>query len=295
LNTRQESQLTSSADTQTDKLVISIDSQVLAGIQTCNQQAAYRFIDSIEPRDYGMESLELGLIIHEGLAEHYAHFHNTPANVLRGNVAARMEAYAAAKTSLSRTQVNACIDIYSAYTAKYITDNWVVARDTNNNPLVESTFAKTLYEDDEIHILYTGITDLVLSSPYICPVDHKSWGSYFKPAIMSNQFHGYMWALNSKNLIINRIGVKGNTGKFERIVVTKSPEVIQEWKDDAVRDILRHLDMMHEGKFRRNREACGMYGGCRYITLCSAEPSHRKYLKEANYTVVPIWNPLNRD
>jgi hypothetical protein len=48
------------------------------------------------------------------------------------------------------------VDIYGHYAAKYIADDWVVARDTNNNPLVESTFAKTLYEDDEIHILYTA-------------------------------------------------------------------------------------------------------------------------------------------
>jgi hypothetical protein len=31
-------------------------------------------------------------------------------------------------------------------------------------------------------------------------------------------------ALNSRNLIVNRIGVKGNAGKFERIVVSKPDE-----------------------------------------------------------------------
>jgi hypothetical protein len=278
-----------------EKLVISIDSQVLAAIQTCNQQAKYRFIDSIEPYDYESDSLEIGLVMHEGLAEHYEKMHLVPANILRQHVVARMEAYAGAKTSMTGSQINAIVDIYGQYAAKYTADDWQVARDTNNNPLVESTFAKTLYEDDEIHILYTGITDLVLKQPYIVPVDHKTWGSYFKPALMSNQFHGYMWALNSRNLIINRIGVKGNTGKFERIVVSKPDEVIEEWKEDAIRDILRHLDQMHEGKFRRNREACGMYGGCRFIKLCSAQPSHRDYLIKTNYKMVPMWNPLNRD
>jgi hypothetical protein len=290
--------LTNSPSTSTngkEKLVISIDSQVLAGIQTCNQQAAYRFIDSIEPRDYSMESIQLGLVLHEAMAEHYSTFHKLPSNILRNNVATRMESYAAAKTMLSHSQVNALIDIYRQYQAKYITEDWVVERDTNDNPLVESTFAKTLYEDAEIHILYTGITDLVLRKPYQVPVDHKSFGTYFKPAIMSNQFHGYMWALNSRNLIINRIGVKSKTGTFERIVVTKPLSLIEEWKNDAIRDILRHLDMMHEGNFRRNREACGMYGGCRFINLCSAEPSHRSYLIANNYQVVPVWNPLNRD
>jgi hypothetical protein len=92
------------SETENEKLVVSIDSQVLAAIQTCNQQAKYRFIDSIEPQDYESDSIDIGLVMHEGLAEHYEQLHKVPANVLRNRVIARMEAYAGAKTTMTGSQ-----------------------------------------------------------------------------------------------------------------------------------------------------------------------------------------------
>ncbi len=278
------------------KLIISLDSQVLSKIQTCNQQAAYRFIDNIEPVDYDDSSLQIGLVIHEGLAEHYEQKHKTAYNLVRARSIARMEAYAPAKTELKTSEVNAVIDAYNQYATKYQYETWEVLKDTNNNAVVEKTFAKKMYEDDSLIILYTGVTDLVINNgAIITPVDHKSWGSYYPVAVMSNQFNGYMWALKSKSLIVNRVGVRRNTGKFERIVVNKPLELLEEWKRDAIEDVLNHLGQINRAWFRRNREACTMYGGCRYLKLCNASSEHRKYLVQAEYKKVPEWSPLNRD
>lgn len=279
-----------------NKLIISLDSQVLSKIQTCNQQAAYRFINNIEPVEYDNSSLDIGLVIHEGLAEHYEQKGKLPYDEVRLRAIARMEAYAPQKTELKTSDVNGVIDAYNQYATKYQYETWTVLKDSNNNPIVEKTFAKKLYEDDTLIILYTGVTDLVINNgAIITPVDHKSWGSYYPVAVMSNQFHGYIWALGAKNLIVNRVGVRKNTGKFDRVVVNKHPELIEEWKRDAIEDTLNHLGQINRKWFRRNREACTMYGGCRYLKLCNAQSEHRKYLIQAEYKSVPEWSPMNRD
>jgi len=278
------------------KLVISLDSQILSKIQTCGQQAAYAHINSIEPVDYTAEALEVGLLMHEMLAEYYRYKHAEPTNIVTAKALSRGEAFAATRPGITHPMMNECADAFGQYVRKYINETWEVIRDTNGNPLVEQTFTKTLFEDEDIKILYIGITDLIVKASsdqqIMLPVDHKTFGSYYKAAILSNQFSGYIWATNAKNLIVNRVGVRSKLGNFERVVVSRTPAQTEEWKRNAIRSVLAHLDDMFTGDFRRNYEACTMYGGCRFARLCGADPSHRKYLIESEYKYVEPWDPI---
>lgn len=282
--------------TSKSRLVISLDSQVLSKIQTCGALAAYAHLESIEPLNYENDSLDIGLVMHEGTAEYYRNKNKTSTNQARAKAIAKIESSGASKPTLTAAQINMMIDSMSQYILKYETEPWAVVKDTNGNPLVEQTFSRTLFQDEDIEIQYVGITDLIVraseSSRNILPVDHKTFGSHYKPAVLSNQFSGYMWATNSANLIVNRIGVKSKLGSFERILVTRTPSLIDEWKRNAIRSVLGHLDDMQANDFRRNYEACTNYGGCRYARLCGADPTHRRYLKANEYKVVPPWNPL---
>ena len=279
------------------KLTIALDSQILAKIQTCGQYAAYAHINSIEPVEYAGESLEFGLLMHEMLAEYYRFKHAEPTNIVTAKALARGEAFAASRPAITRNMINGCADAFGQYVRKYVGESWEVVKDMNGNPLVEQTFTKTLFEDEDIRILYIGITDLIVKAAsdqqVMLPVDHKTFGGYYKAAVLSNQFSGYIWATNAKNLIVNRIGVRGKLGNFERIVVSRTPAQIEEWKQNAIRSVLAHLDDMQSGNFRRNYEACTMYGGCRYARLCGADPTHRKYLIESEYKYVTPWDPIS--
>jgi len=279
------------------KLTIALDSQILAKIQTCGQYAAYAHIDSIEPQEYNGESLEMGLLMHEMLAEYYRSKGTAPGNIVAAQALARGESFAASRPAIHHKMVNDAADAFGQYVRKYTAETWEVVRDMNGNPLVEQTFTKTLFEDEDIRVLYIGITDLIVKpasdQQVMLPVDHKTFGGYYKAAVLSNQFSGYMWACNAKNLIVNRIGVRGKAGNFERIVVSRTPAQLEEWKANAIRSILAHLDDMQSKNFRRNYEACTMYGGCRYARLCGADPSHRKYLIESEYKYVTPWDPIS--
>ena len=279
------------------KLTIALDSQILAKIQTCGQYAAYAHIDSIEPVEYSAESLEMGLLMHEMLAEYYRYKHAEPTNIVTAKALAKGEAFAATRPGIHHKMFNDAADAFGQYVRKYVAETWEVVRDTNGNPLVEQTFTKKLYEDEDVCVLYIGITDLIVKpareQSVLLPVDHKTFGGYYKAAVLSNQFSGYMWACNAKNLIVNRIGVRGKSGNFERIVVSRTPGQIEEWKSNAIRSVLAHLDDMYTKNFRRNYEACTMYGGCRYARLCGADPTHRKYLIESEYKYVTPWDPIS--
>lgn len=274
--------------------IIAVDSQVLSKIQSCNQRAAYRHLENIELIDKDEFSLEKGLVVHEGLAEFYTFKHNTPYNILRDKVIARAEAFAAGKTDLPQSEINNCIDALNGYTREYEHETFVPLF-VNDEPLVEKTFAIRLYEDEDMIILYTGVTDLIVRyNNYVYPVDHKSYSSYFKAAVMSNQFHGYCYAAKAKNLIVNRIGLGSKLGKNERVIVSYTPAELEEWKTNTVFEITQHYRMMQTGWFRRNYEACEEYGGCSYKLLCNANPDNRESLKRINYRIVPEWSPLER-
>lgn len=277
-----------------NKVVLAVDSQVLSKIQSCNQRAAYSHVDNIEPIDYENTALEKGLVLHEGLAEYYANRHKVEYLILKARVIARMESYAPLKTDLAQADINNCIDAMNSYMQQYQTET-LKPYFVDGEPLVEKTFAVPLYEDEELLILLTGVTDLIAdwnNGRY--PVDHKSYSSWFKPAIMSNQFHGYCFATQSNSLLVNRIGLGRKTGENERVVVSYTDGELEEWKKNTIYEIRAHYAMMQKGWYRRNFEACEEYGGCRYKMLCNAKPELRDTLIKVNYKVVPEWDPMDR-
>jgi len=285
----------STIDPNDTRVILSVDSQVLSKIQQCNQRAAYRHIDNIEKEDVENTALEKGLVVHEGMAEFYLFKHKVEFETLRSQTVSRMESFAAAKTSLSNADINECIDAMNGYMKEKQFDSWKVLFH-NDEPLVEKTFAKLLYQNEEVIILYTGVTDLVVEFGNLHPpVDHKTYSSYYKAAVMSNQFHGYCWARNAPNLIVNRIGLGKKIGQNERVIVSYTPEELEEWKNNATFDILNHYSQMKAGWFRKNYEACEEYGGCTFKMLCNAKPSARPILIKVNYKQVPVWSPFDRN
>lgn len=279
------------------RVILSLDSQILSKICACNQQAAYRHIDNIEPIDYNELSLHKGLLVHEMLAYHYKHKHEVPYNLLVSGAIGAGEAFAPKYETLTTPVVNECIDAYTQYAKEYQYENWKV-KFYNGEPLVEKTFSKVMYESPELVILYTGVTDLVIdaSETVSAKVDHKTFSSWYKAQTFTNQFYGYMWASGIRNLIVNRIGLGKKLGQFDRISISVTAEALEEWRTNAILRVMNHYQQMQDGIFMKNYgSACTDFGGCRYLRLCKANPEHRAYLIKTEYKKVPVWSPLNRD
>ena len=276
-------------DTRT---ILSVDSQVLSAIQACNQYAAYTHISHLAPEDENKLSLEMGLVIHEMLRFHYNNKY-TLGRLERTEQAVKAgESYMLRETTIVSPKLwTELVQAYLGYVDTY-------EREAFDILAVEERFSKVLYSDDEVVILYNGIIDLLTrteNSGEATPYDHKTYGSWYKPHGMENQFQGYCWAVDHKTLVVNRIGLGKYLGKNERITVNYPTEVLEEWRVNAAETILDHWSQAKDNRFRKNFTSCGMYGGCRFKPLCRVAPYGRELLIRTDFKVVEAWDPMTRD
>lgn len=273
------------------RIVISVDSQVLSAIQACNQYAAYSHIHHIAPESENKFSLEMGLIVHKMLQYHYENKYSENLSVRIPKAVAEGEQYMLAHTSITSTKVfTELTQAYVGYAHKYEIESF-------NILAVEERFSRILYQDSEVVIIYNGIIDLLTegSQVGIVPYDHKTFGSYFKPHGMENQFQGYCWGVSNRTLVVNRIGVGSKLGTYERITLSYPQSVLEEWRINAAESILDHYQQALDKKFRKNFTSCGMYGKCKFKELCLSSPIGREVLIRSDYKEVPPWDPMTRD
>jgi hypothetical protein len=181
------------------------------------------------------------------------------------------------------------IEIYKEYAVYYQSDNWKVLE-------VEKPFAKTLYNDDNLKVVYCGLIDLVTT---IAVVDHKSSKRRGVPSPLSNQFIGYCWATEVNNFVINKVGFQKTLKpeeKFERPPYSYFPAIIEEWKNNTIKDCVELYDFLtnHPADLstRRNLTSCDKYDGCIFGKICQTHPEAREFLIKHDYQIGEPWRPI---
>jgi len=268
--------------TEQQKQIYVVDSQILNTIQDCARKANYSFNLNLEPiakPDY----FEKGDLIHQMLAEYYklrkyrsnwAINKKTHADIVA--ICIIIGRKAAVSMSLDQEIVEDVIRTFQEYCTYTANDGW------DNVLFVEQVASKILYEDDTRIILYQGKLDLGigLTNCPIMPVDHKSSSRRGRPHYLSNQFRGYCWLLGVTNIIINKIGfqktLKDNE-KFERHTLSYSPDLIDEWREVTIYEILRYITDAENNFFPPNFTSCDKYSGCIYEEVCRKPKEIRNY------------------
>jgi len=275
------------------KTVLSVDSQVISAIQSCNQYAAYAHIHHLEPADGNSLPLEKGLILHEMLKYHYEHLFDTSmtAAAKRQGAVEAGEQFMLKSTSITSSKIFTMLtEAFIGYATKYERESFDIIS-------VEKIFVKELYQDDEVVILLTGIIDLLVNQTGygLIPYDHKTFGSYFKPHGLENQFQGYCWATGQNSLIVNRIGLDKYLGQYERLTLYYPTSVLEEWRVNVIESVLEHYNQIQTKQFRKNYTSCGMYGRCKYRKLCSVTNVERQLIINSEFKEREPWDPLKRD
>ena len=86
------------------------------------------------------------------------------------------------------------------------------------------------------------------------------------------------FGIEAEGLILDGVVVGPNATEFHRTIVPRPQGVIEEWLADA-RVHLRHLtEAFARDEWPQNDAACGLYGGCRFRSVCGANPAHRDAL-----------------
>lgn len=94
-----------------------------------------------------------------------------------------------------------------------------------------------------------------------------------------------------KGVIVDAAQIMVGGTQFQRGVVQKSQEQIDEWLADTKRWIGSAINMAIQGQWPMNDKSCHNYGGCPFIKICSSSPNVRQSYLDSNFEKRP-WNPL---
>lgn len=163
-----------------------------------------------------------------------------------------------------------CLTSYADYVTYY-------AKETFKPIAVEQGFSKTLYDSDDLRIIYEGRPDLVgqmeENSPII-PVDNKTEAKENELHGYNNQFMGYCWALGVDTFVVNYIGLQKNKSKedkFRRSYIQFTKRNFDTWINNTIYWVNQLWLSRQNNYWPLNRAGCdGKYGVCIFEHLCDA-------------------------
>lgn len=186
------------------------------------------------------------------------------------------------------------------YCDQYHADPFQVTQLSDGTAAVELSFSFDM--DGEIQ--YCGHLDKLgemTGSLYF--LDRKTTTGYLNERYFDQfspnlQMTGYAFAAQ---VVLGRKVVGGiidaaqiGTGftRFARHPFRRTQDQLDEWHHDALFTIKLARQMTQADYFPLNETACTMYGGCKFVGICSLSPSHRDNFLEAGFVQARFWDPL---
>lgn len=189
-----------------------------------------------------------------------------------------------------RDALNTCEQYFEFYKNDY----WV--------PLeVEVVKGKVLYEDDEISVLWKAKYDWIVDTNQgIFPSDHKTHKQRRDTLSLNNQFMGQCLLLDTRSVIINKIGFQKTLKpeeKFTRVLMSYSIDRLLEWQSEILPHYAYQLLAYHEaGFFPRDFTQCETkFGNCKYVPICESDPGMRVEVINMTYVKGNKWEPVSAE
>lgn len=275
--------------------IIVFDSQRLNMIQNCAYKYDLTFNQNVAPLEKA-DALEKGSLIHDMLETYYKmrmwrsrwrkNGHHDKKKILQ--ICTRVAEWSAIKMRLPIEEVDMNIHVFGQYMEHY----W---DEPHATLAVEQVGSKVMYQDEQMIIIYETKIDWIWSLPQIpiMPTDHKSAGRRGDVHDLSNQFIGYCWILNVRNLCVNKVGFQTTikpADKFQRHNKSYPLTVIEGWVENSVWWIKQAR--IHElmGIWPNNYTSCDKYSGCIYTPICVASPEVRDFKKRQLFQIGPAWD-----
>lgn len=178
----------------------------------------------------------------------------------------------------------------------------------NNKPAVELSFRfdSGLKANTGEMITFCGHMDrLVISpdgDPYVSDMKTTKQtisASWFQKWSPNNQFSLYSLAgkvvynVETKGLIVDGIQVAVGFSRFQRGLVPRKKDQIEEWYVDATYWIGQMNYWAQEQFWPQNDKSCDLYGGCPFRPVCARPKGARRQWLELDYKK-RVWDPLQR-
>lgn len=171
----------------------------------------------------------------------------------------------------------------------------------NGKPAVELSFSLPF----DNGIVYCGHLDRLVEYGSKLVMDQKTSlstisANYWKQFMLDNQMSGYTYAgkilfdTQVKGVIIDAAQIAVGFTRFERNVVYRTDEQLDEWYENTMAYIEEAREATAKGHFKRNLQSCSNYGGCEFRDACSASPTHRQRMLRDHFVAGKRWDPLER-
>lgn len=271
-----------------------VDSQILSAVQRCAQRTDYMFNLDLRLPDKSVY-LERGSLIHHFMASGYT-YRLKSGNRLDfescfNQAWPSTKVYAATLKSLEDHDINNVFKSLEQYVELYKFEQMEVL-------LVENPFAIVLYEseEDDLRIVYVGVTDLVTrSGDQLKVYDHKSQSRRSDFLLLDDQFEGYCTAAETNVLYVNVVGLQKSVPvaeKMRRIPLSYPPYVLEKWKKHATYWIKQYMVYTMNNEWPENHQGCDKFNTCEYYNLCtSASAESRAWKIQTDYIVSEKWDP----
>ena len=190
------------------------------------------------------------------------------------------------------------------YFKSFIDDPYVALVD-EAGPLVERDFTFRLYSDEYLVIDYFGRIDLVvkhIKSGEVFVTDHKTssvvGADFYNRLKPNHQYTGYLLGaietlgIKPAGFLVNCLQVKakpvtarGTPPNFPRQITTRDADDFEEFRAAVVDAVGAYLSAKSQEIWPLGYvNGCAMYGGCTFLSVCSAPKSLRQNVLKAKFT-----------
>lgn len=189
------------------------------------------------------------------------------------------------------------------YFKSFIDDPYIVHSDAEG-PMIERRIEYTIFDGPKYRINYFGTIDLIVrhiktGELYVC--DHKTSsmiGSDFYNRLKPNhQYTGYLLGarealgINAAGFLVNCVQVKekpktsrGSLPNFPRQITTRDEVDYSEFIQSVSKAVQDYINFGLNEWPLGHVNACAMYGGCTFLSVCSAPSTMRDNIMKAKFT-----------
>jgi len=301
------------------------DATTLSSMMGCGRYEDLRFNHRMLPMKGKSNSLEVGSLIHKVLEVFYKHRINgfdRKTSIGQALAAGQLYVTGCPHCALALTGPCECGHEPGEYPGVTNTAEnnekwnvgWKFALDTCEQyfkfyeddaliPLAcEWVKGEVLYEDADIRVLWKAKFDLTVDTNQIgiVSMDHKTFKQRRDKTTLSNQFMGQCCLLNSRNVIVNKIGLQTTLpikDRLTREIISYSADRLQEWRYEILPYYAyKYLEYKESGYWPPNFSHCDtMFGPCQYKGVCESDRNMRVEVLRNEFQVGPVWDPTNKE
>jgi len=268
------------------------DATFLSMLMSCARLADFRLNHDFQSISGKSVSLEMGSIVHVVLECYYQHMINGFKREM-----AIAQAMIAGQEYILSDEVKNCDIKDTEWALKTCEEYFEFYKNDSWTPLfVEKVMRETLYEDDEIRVMWKAKLDLgVDTNQAILPVDHKTMKQRRDTLNLNNQFTGQCILMKTRMMIVNKIGFQTSlkpVDKFTRVMVSYSADRLLEWQSEILPYwAYQWLSYIESGYYPPNYTHCeNKYGFCQFKNVCESDRGMREEELGHNFIVGEKWD-----